>query len=415
MTHRDGRRRAAILAGLVMVAAVILWLAERRNGFFDLKVYSGAVHYWVHNGGLIYDWVKPRTPYGFTYPPFAAVLMAPMAVVSFPLAVVVASIATAVSTAVVVWWLIEPTVRRMGWPQWYALAVACCLAAAFEPVRETFSFGQVNTLLLLLVVGDLLHGVAKGRRWAGVGIGVATAIKLTPGVFILYLLVTRRWRAAATAIGAAAVATLAAAAIAPKASVLFWTSTLWDTGRVGNPAYVANQSLRGLVARLPLTGHAGTALWLALAAAAFGCWVWRVRAAHAAGDERAGLALTGVFGCLVSPVSWVHHLVFLLPALALVVDAGLAAARGSRGRRLLWFGLAAYVLMSSRLLWVWERHPHRPLGHLGSNIDVFFAIALLVLVPIRAASTREASARETPAAADLGAGGEVHRIVGPVG
>ena len=107
--------------------------------------------------------------------------------------------------------------------------------------------------------------MARGRRWAGVGIGLATAIKLTPGVFILYLLVTRRWRAAATAIGAAAAATLVAAALFPDQSREFWTSALWDTNRVGILEYVSNQSLRGLLARLPL-GAVESKVWLVLRA-----------------------------------------------------------------------------------------------------------------------------------------------------
>src|SRR5436190_1420035 len=91
-----------------------------------------------------------------------------------------------------------PVVRHRGWSRWFTLAVAAAFAAAFEPMRETVNFGQVNMLLLALVAGDLLLLVRGGRRWAGVLIGLATAIKLTPGLFILYLLLTRRYRAAVT-------------------------------------------------------------------------------------------------------------------------------------------------------------------------------------------------------------------------
>jgi alpha-1,2-mannosyltransferase len=383
MAHRDVVRRAAVLAVLVVTAAGIVWLAVGRNEFFDLKVYSGAVRYGIRDGGMIYDWLRPGTPYGFTYPPFAALVMAPMAYLPFGLVLVLAGAATVISTAVLLWWLIAPAVHRAGWSPWFALSAALCLAVAFEPVRETFSFGQVNTLLLLLVAVDLLHGLPRGSRWAGAGIGLAMAVKLTPGVFIVYLLVTGRWRAAGTAIGTAAAVTLGAAAIAPDMSREFWTAALWDTDRVGDLAYVSNQSLRGLVARLPLTGHGGTVLWLALVLAAVGWWGWRVRRAAAAGDEVAALALTGILGCLISPVTWVHHLVWVLPALVLVLEVGLSAARGSRRRRLFWVGVAAYLLMSSRLLWVWENKPDRVLEIVGANLDVWFCLVLLVLIPVR--------------------------------
>jgi alpha-1,2-mannosyltransferase len=386
--HRDVLRRASILVALAVAAAVVLWLAETRNTFFDLRVYDGAVTYWVRQGGMIYDWMRPGTPYGFTYPPFAAIVMAPMAVLPFALVITLASVATIVCTALVLWWLIPAglTTRRR-----FAVAVAVLLALGFEPVRETFAFGQVNMLLLLLVAADLLHAQARGSRWAGVGIGLATAVKLTPGVFIVHLLVTGRWRAAATAIGTAAAVTVAAAAIAPDVSREFWTAALWNTGRVGDLAYVSNQSLRGVVARIPVTGTAASVLWLALVVAVVAWWVWRVRAASAAGDSAAALALTGVLGCLISPVTWVHHLVWVLPALVLVVLCGLSAPPGSRDRRLLWVGVAVYLLMSCRLLWVWENQPDRIGEFVFANLDVWCALALMALIPIRTPVLSEVS------------------------
>lgn len=378
---RERNRQVVVVAGLVVVTAGIVWLAALRNGFFDSKVYYGAVQYWFRDGGMVYDWMRPRTPYGFTYPPFAGLLMAPMAFLPFPSVVALATIGTVLSTALVTWWLISSMIRRAGWPVPFALAVASCLAVAFEPVRETITFGQVNTLLLALVVGDVLHGVARGTRWAGVGIGIATAFKLTPGVFIVYLLVTGRWRAALTAVGSATAATLLAGAVFPDASREFWTSALWDTNRVGVLSYLSNQSLRGFVARLPIDDVASV-VWLVLVVATGAWWVRRVRAAVAAGDELAGLAFTGILGCLISPVTWVHHCVWLLPALVRCVDAGLSAAPGTPQRRPLYLAVAAYLVMTSRLTWLWEKRPRPPLELVGSNLYVYFSLALLALTPI---------------------------------
>ncbi|MEV6494431.1 glycosyltransferase family 87 protein, partial [Actinoplanes sp. NPDC051633] len=292
-------RRIAIVAGLVAVTVVIVWLAETRNTFFDSRVYTGAVRYWFRDGGMVYDWLRPGTPYGFTYPPFAGLMMAPMAWLPFPLVLTIATVASVVTTGLIVWWLIAPMVRRHSWTPWFAVAIGLCLAVSFEPVRETITFGQVNTLLLALVAADLLFGLSAGGRWAGVGIGLATAIKLTPGVFILYLLVTRRWRAAFTAMGTATAATLLAAALYPDASREFWTAALWDTDRVGVLSYLSNQSLRGFVARLPVEPIA-TYLWIALVLVVLALWAWRVR--RAPDDVVLGLALTGVVGTLISPV-----------------------------------------------------------------------------------------------------------------
>ena len=367
-------RRAWILAALAVVTAAVLWWTADLHGFFDSRVYSGAVRYWFRGDGMVYDWLQPGTPYGFTYPPFAGIVMVPMAYLPFWLILVLASAATVVSTALVTWWLAGPAIRRSRWTPWFAGTVAVALALCFEPVRETFGFGQVNTLLLALVAGDVLFGVARGRKWAGIGIGLATAVKLTPGVFILYLLVTGRWRAAGTAIAAAAVATLIAAGLYPDESREFWTAALWDTNRVGNLEYVSNQSLRGMLARLPLD-TVEAKVWLVCVLATLGLWVWRVRAAARAEDFLGGLALTGLLGCLISPVTWVHHCVWLLPAIVRCVGA----ARRSH----VWLGVTAYVVLSSHLTWAWESGPRPPLAMIGSNLYVWFSLALLILMPLK--------------------------------
>lgn len=368
MAQRD---RALTLLGLAAAIAVLTWFATIWHAFFDLSIYDGAVTYWLRDSGMIYDWLRPESRYGFTYPPFAAFLMAPMAYLPWPVVIAVACAATVVTTALVVWWLVGPLIRARGWTPWYALALILLAVAAFEPMRETFVFGQVNTLLLAVVAADLVFLVSRGSRWAGAGVGLAMAVKLTPGAFLLWLLVTRRWRAAGVAAGTAAAVTLLAAAAAPDMSREFWTAAVWDTSRVGTPAFVSNQSLQGALARLAPT--ASPVWWLLFVAAALAVWAWRCRRA----DVPAGLALTGVLGCLISPVTWIHHLVWLLPAFLLVV------ARGLTDRRLLWFAGLSWALMTSRVVWIWEKNPSGPIGLVGGSLYVWISVALLFLVPLR--------------------------------
>ena len=323
---------------------------------------------------MVYDWLRPGTRYGFTYPPFAGLVMSPMAFLPFAAVLVVATVATLVTTALLTWWLAGPLIKRKGWTVWFAVAIAFCLAVLFEPVRETITFGQVNTLLLALVAADLLIGLPRGRAWAGVGIGLAAAIKLTPGVFVVYLLLTRRWRAAGTAIGTAAAATLAAAALFPDQSREFWTSALWDTSRVGVLYYFSNQSERGFLARLPID-QVASKVWIVCVLATVAFWAWRVR--RAPHDLMGGLALTGVLGCLISPVTWIHHCVWLLPAIVRCLDAG--------SKRQQALGVSAYLLTTSHLGWFWEKAPRPPLELIGGNFYVWFSLALLAWTPLRTA------------------------------
>ncbi|HET8681603.1 MAG TPA: glycosyltransferase 87 family protein, partial [Micromonosporaceae bacterium] len=185
--------------------------------------------------------------------------------------------------------------------------------------------------------------------------------------------------ASATAAGA----TLFAAAAAPDASRIFWTEALWNTERIGALSFVSNQSLQGVLARLD-PGDPSRAVWLAVVLAVLAVWAWRVRRAVAAGDELTGAALTGVVGCLASPVTWVHHLVWLLPALLLLVDNGMRAAPRSRRRvALLAWAAAAYALLCSALVWAWWWDISGVDAFLGANAYVWASLALLIGLPIR--------------------------------
>ena len=244
---------------------------------------------------------------------------------------------------------------------WTPCAFAFLAVLVLEPARDTVSFGQVNLALLVLVCADL----RRGGRWAGIGVGLATAIKLTPAIFIGYLLVTRQFRAAAVAAGTAAGATLLAVLLAPGPSRVFWTEALWDTGRVGKLEYVSNQSLRGVVARL----DGETGWWLLAVADVVTAWFVLVRRL----DPAAGVALTGITGCLISPVTWVHHLVWLLPALFLLLD---------RGRYVLVAVL--WLVLSSSVVWLWWAGTDGWLAVAGSNTYVWISLGLGVLLAGRA-------------------------------
>jgi alpha-1,2-mannosyltransferase len=382
-----------VRAGQVLVAAalaaLVLWYLGRymhRQGFFDLKVYYGAVRYWAWGHGEIYDYLKPGTKYGFTYPPFAMLAMLPMAVLPWPVVFTVSWIASAAVILVLIAWLFGPAVRRQGWPLRFALTIALILALALEPVNQTISFGQVNMFLVILVVADFVLLVRPGRRWAGVGVGLATAIKLTPGIFIVYLLLARRFRAAAVAGVTFAAATVLAMAVAPDASREYWTEALWDTDRVGQLSYISNQSWEGLVARLN-PGHPNTGLWALLVLVTLGVWAWRARRAAQAGDLLGGVALTGVAGSLISPITWTHHLVWLLPALLLLLDQALRAA-GRRRVALLALATALYAVLCSEVVWHFASH-FRGTGLIGSNAYVIASVALLVGLPLAGRRTPE--------------------------
>lgn len=396
-----GRRtayQALFLAVLAAAVAAFVWFLTARRAFFDLNVYHGAINYWVHHGGVLYDYLRPRTEYGFTYPPFAALAMLPMAVLPWNATIAVSVALTVAATGLVLYWLVVPVARERGWPTWFTVGVAVCLVAAFEPMRDTFMFGQVNALLLVLVIGDAVLLLGRGGRFGGAGIGLATAVKLTPGVFILFLLVTGRWRAAAVAAGTAGGATLLAAAVDPDASRIFWTEALWNTDRVGDLSYISNQSLQGMLARLDPVDPS-RALWLVAVVAVLAVWVWRVRRL----DLLTGVALTGVVGGLVSPVTWVHHLVWLIPAFVLLVAGALRAPGRRRRWGLLAAAAAGYAVLCSRLVWAWRTDFDGLDGFLFSNAYLWVSLGLLVGLPVAVAEPRARSSAPVQQAASRSA------------
>ncbi|AYA21337.1 DUF2029 domain-containing protein [Streptomyces alfalfae] len=377
------RRRVPVAAWACLLSFTAFWLAQRAAdvSMIDLMVYR-AEGETVRAGGDLYALRTTEAHLPTTYPPFAALLFTPLTLLDVPDMRVLTTLGNLLLLVVFVALslrLIEgdaPHARVGTALGLSALAVWC------EPVWTTLRYGQINLLLGVLVLWDLSR--RPGHRWAGVGIGVAAAIKLTPALFAVFLLATgaaealRRgpWRPAVRHACVAAVsfsgATLLAAVVLPRDSWRFWTRMVFEAGRVGLPEDTANQSLRGVLSRLLHTAEPG--LWWAVAAVATGvCGLATAVAAALRGERAWAVLCCAVTALLVSPVSWSHHWVWCVPMLLLLgFDA---VRRGGRGR---WAvsGGAALVFVSYALWWV----PHGA-GRLelGQNYGQILLSALYVV------------------------------------
>ncbi|MGW3649583.1 glycosyltransferase 87 family protein [Streptomyces sp. NPDC000878] len=376
---RTDRGRLLLVLALAVAVTVFTATVPLLRGWFDLRVYYGTIDTWVHHGGRIYDYRVPGTTYGFTYPPFAAVSMLPMALLGLHAAITAALLLNLAALGAVVWMTAGPVLRHHGWYGW---ALTGCALALFEPVRDTFSFGQVNLVLLALVLVDAWLLTTGRARWAGIGIGLAAAVKLTPALFIGLLLLAGRRRAAGIATAVAGAATGLAVWVAPDASRFYWSEALWDTQRIGRLAYVSNQSLQGVLARLAVPGEPSRAVWLVVVVVVLAVWAWRARRAVAAGDWWAAFALTGLTACLVSPITWVHHLVWLLPSFAVLLRTGHARVAG-----------ALYAVLCTSVVWLWFDDASGVDGFIGGSAYVWVTLGLLLWLPAGGAD----QARRTPA------------------
>lgn len=411
------RRSGWAVAGSVLFAAIAVQLFWRNYIFFDMRIYHGAMEWWVA-GGELYDYVS-ASGLGFTYPPFAAVTMVPMAALPAVAAGWVNTVVSVVALGFVLAVLLGPLADRYGWPRWPAIGVALPLAIAIEPGRETLGFGQVNLLLFALVIADLLGlrwaarrplgrsaaGTARAwdllRRWwysgawAGVGIGLATAVKLTPGLFIVYLLVSKQRRAALVAMATATGAALASWVLVPRETTTYFGSVVWQTDRVGAADFTPNQSLAGVLARLYDSPETPGLLWLSFAALCCAVGLTRAVSAHREGDELAAFTLVGLTATVISPISWTHHLVFVIPAVVILIDAALRRHDASRrvgtaptlaGLRYATAAVAVYILfLISPIWWVYHRLPqgsHYDSGLLGLLAENSLALAVILLVAL---------------------------------
>ncbi|WP_432521625.1 glycosyltransferase 87 family protein [Kineococcus sp. SYSU DK006] len=287
----------------------------------------------------------------FTYPTFSALLSVPLALLPWGAA---GWVWTALQLALL--WLVvglafRPLLERAGARAGLLHGIVAALCVWISPVGENIRFGQVNVVLVSLCLLDLVRGregVRIGRwtlRWPrGALVGLAVAIKLTPGVFLVHFAITRQWRELRNAVAAAAGVTVATFLVAPEASLEFWTSALLNSDRLGPNAGSSNQSLRGFVLRLYLSEGATTLVWGLLAALAAVAGFALARALHRRGSLVGEVAACGMVAVLVSPVSWLHHLLWGVVVLGAVVGDG-------RTRRRLVVGVVGLLLLW--VAWPW--------------------------------------------------------------
>jgi alpha-1,2-mannosyltransferase len=366
---REGRLlRAGIAAFAAVLAAwVIYWLLAPYTAVYavDLTVYRDgglivrgvAPFYDGHAASPLYDWGGfSDVALKFTYTPFAAITFALASFLSVT-ALIAASAVVSIAALVAALWFtlgglcaVDPRLRDLRVRGGLTLL---CAAAVFwtQPVLRTLSLGQVNLILMALIVWDLLQpGTGRGgnrRWWKGLATGVAAGIKLVPLVFVPYLLVTRRFReAAATLVGFCA--TIAVGfAVLPADSATWWVHGVFlKGGRAGFLAWGGNQSLEAVISRFAGSIAAGYLPWAIVAFVTAGLGIAAAALLSRAGHEVPALLMTALTGLLISPISWDHHWVWIAPGFTTAVVY--ARRWWSAARRRAWWliGVAAGILVT---------------------------------------------------------------------
>jgi alpha-1,2-mannosyltransferase len=291
----------------------------------------------VQRGFPVYDFLtQPPQLLPFTYPPFAAVLAMPLALLSWPMAQWVWVVLVYAALTITVRYAFRDLIRRTG--RWGPITTGALVGATayLMPVSDQIRFGQVDLFLVALCAADCLTPLPRWPR--GLLIGLATAIKLVPGVFLVYLLISGRRQAAGNALLTAAVVTLGTFVLLPRDSIDYWFGALFDNSRVGANNATTNQAIKGMLLRLYWPDAVTSLVWIALAAviAFYGFRFARrvsllggsvggsmgLERPEAYGAELTAVAITGLLAVLISPVAWIHHLSWIVLVLGALVGSG---------------------------------------------------------------------------------------------
>jgi len=361
----------------IALAAIAVWLVSGAYMFhfgaswhLDLRVYRAAGHA-LYNGGSPFTAYFTANRLPFTYTPFALLALSPLAFGRLGLVEAGWWLASAASLTATVALLVAASATisaRRAWAVAALLAGAASLA--LEPVRSNFDYGQVNLILMVMIVADL---TVVRPPWRGLLVGLAAAIKLTPLVFLFYFVAAGQWRSLLRGAGVVVGVTALTWVVLPSDSVRYWFHEVFDAGRTGALGVVSNQSWNGMVHRPPFHGgQVGSAVWLVLSLVtlAGGAVLCRRMVAQARTAEAVlALALTEL---LVSPVSWTHHWSWLV--LVPIVAASLwKIHRAVAVCLLVLLGLAVFAP------YLWLRTP--PVSYLASNALVLGgAVALATWV-----------------------------------
>lgn len=386
---------AAPLLLLISVAARLAWayLWPTGTNFVDLHVYLGGAAALNHPGTLysyVYADKTPDFPLPFTYPAFAAVVFYPLQLIPFG----VLAFFWQIATVAALYGSVRISQQLLGVGSRRAALLWTAVTMWIEPMRSTLDYGQVNVFLMLMV----LWAVYSTRWWlSGLLVGVATGIKLTPAISGVYFAGVRRWKvvvfSAVVFLATVGVSVL----VAGDQARYYFTDLLGDAHRVGPIATSFNQSWRGGLARI--LGHDpgfGPPVLAAIAVTAvLAVLAWR---ALDDADRLGKFLVVELFGLLLSPISWSHHWVWLVPLMIWLMHGPLRARRGAAILGWSWLLLALLGvpwLLSFVQPTIWATTRPWYLAWAGL---VYIAAALATFIWIAVAGRRTAEA-ETPAPA----------------
>lgn len=379
----------ALLAVSLILHVVVTLLGSDAFNMVDLKVYyDGAGHLF---DGTLYDFFSEPLHLPFTYPTFSALIFTPMVWIPWTVLRVLWQAASFGAIGLMAY----STLKLLGRagpgaphpvPHLRGIVVTVvALGLWLEPVRTTFNYGQINLFLAaLLLTGAAAAGqgapTRRGDFWGGLSVGLAAGVKLTPALSGLYYLLQRRWWAVFWSVATFAATVAVGWVAAPSETVRFFTSLMFDPARTGPIWSAINQSLRGALSRVQ--GQDRVGVWLMCAALAFVLGLWCAWRSLRAGDRTAAFLAVQITALLISPISWSHHWVWVLPLLLWCLFGPRQRSAMTRWLAIAWTVATCSYVVSILIAQQYEDQPaSRPLWQsaLGVVYPLLGVVTLAVL------------------------------------
>jgi hypothetical protein len=335
---------SATTFGMTLVLAWVEFRAGFSTGrwdpllapFIDLKEYPGTYRL-LHTAAFFFNVPGNPLPYPLfspvAYPPFAAVVMAPMYAASSPAAVYLAVAAIALGVAV---WAVRRALMREGIGGVTATLFPLTLVLMSFPIVRLVNQGNIELVLWIFAAAGCLAYVREKDDLAAVLWGLAAAMKLYPIVLLILLVPRRRYRAIAVGLATFVGTTVLSLAWLGPTIEVAWRGSLRNVfgyqglraGEWSLRELVANHSAFEVVkvvatiggvspAKLTLPYYACGAAVLGLA---FFGRLWKMPVANQ-------LLAVSVFMVLLPPISYYHALVHLYAPLLMLMFLAIRAER----------------------------------------------------------------------------------------
>jgi hypothetical protein len=325
-----------LLVTLVVACSLVYGVLFFREVFSkdyanDFRALFDGIRRFFLSGEQLYDLDAIRgNPFGDTYkyPPLFALTLWPLARVPFVPALQIWRVVQLLLLAASVW-LLARTYRfdRNLW-LWASLIL---VLMNFRPLGDTVAYGQVDIMLLLLIVGSWV-ALRQDHDWAaGLLLALAAMLKLYPAFLVLFFVARRRWRALlAFAVGLVALAGLSVLILGWPVNETYLREVLPISG--GGTAWVENQTFNGFLNRLltdrlaldPTTSRRAdeaALLGAGILTAITGGLIYKFGKRESLNDGL-GFSLLVVTMLLALPAAWIHYeTILVLPFVLLFVSA----------------------------------------------------------------------------------------------